>query len=165
MPSSQPTLHMFCGKAAAGKSTLAASLACAADTVLVSEDTWLAALYSDQMTTLSDYVRCAKKLRAVMGPHVSSLLNTGISVVLDFPANTIETRNWMRGILEGTGAGHQLHVLNASDEVCLARLQSRNAKGEHAFSVTEEQFRQLVRHYTPPSPDEGFNLVMHDVAE
>ena len=43
----RPTLHFFCGKIAAGKSTLAAKLAEQEGTVLIAEDAWLAALYAD----------------------------------------------------------------------------------------------------------------------
>ncbi len=37
MPDLSPTLHMLCGKIAAGKSTLAASLASAPRTVLIAD--------------------------------------------------------------------------------------------------------------------------------
>jgi hypothetical protein len=83
--------------------------------------------------------------------------------ILDFPANTVEQRAWMRGIVKAADASHQLHVLCASDELCLARLRRRNAVGEHPFAVTEEQFRQFSGHFAPPAPEEGFNVVMYDV--
>ena len=162
MSSTSLTLHMLCGKIAAGKSTLANKLGSENGTVLVVEDDWLYVLFSDEMSSASDYVRCASKLRSIMGPHISSLLNAGVSVVLDFPANTVETRNWMRSILEETSASHQLHVLCASDELCLQRLRKRNAHGDHPFAATEEQFRRFSKHFVAPSPEEGFNLVMHD---
>lgn len=161
MTDSSSTLHMLCGKIAAGKSTLARKLGSLDGTVLVCEDAWLNALYRDEMSSVSDYVRCASKLRDIMGPHISSLLNAGVSVVLDFPANTVEQRDWMRGILETTSASHQLHVLDASDALCLARLRERNAGGEHPFAVTEGQFHRISKHYAAPTPEEGFNLVMH----
>ena len=154
-------LHMLCGKIASGKSTLAARLAEADGTVLVSEDVWLNALFADQMTTPRDYVRCAAKLRSAMGPHVSALLNADVSVVLDFPANTVEARDWMRSILDATGAGHALHVMTTPDETCLRRLHARNAGGDHPFAATEEQFALFSKHYVAPSPDEGFTLVRH----
>ncbi|MEL6521458.1 MAG: ATP-binding protein [Pseudomonadota bacterium] len=159
---SEPTLHMLCGKIAAGKSTLAGQLAEAPGTVLIAEDDWLGALFADQMTSPKDYVQCAAKLRTVMAPHVAKLLEAGLTVVLDFPANTVETRAWMRAILDETGAAHQLHVLSPPDEVCLARLRERNARGDHAFAATEEQFRQISKFFVPPSDDEGFTLVLHD---
>lgn len=159
----EPTLHMLCGKIAAGKSTLAAELSQAPNTVRIIEDDWLGTLFAGEMTTGADFVRCSAKLRASMGPHVADLLNAGVSVVLDFAANTVEQRAWMRSVLEITEAAHQLHLLDASDEVCLARLKQRNEAGEHPFAVSEAQFHQFTKHFAPPTPDEGFNIVVHEV--
>ncbi len=161
MSAEKPTLHLLCGKIASGKSTLTGKLGSLDGTVVIAEDDWLSALYSDEMSSVSDYVRCAAKLRAIMGPHVAALLNAGVSVVLDFPANTIETRTWMRGILDQTNAAHKLHLLDVPDEVCLARLHARNAHGDHPFAATEEQFRRISRHFVAPTPDEDFNVVRH----
>lgn len=161
---STPTLHLLCGKMAAGKSTLAARLAAAPATVLIAEDDWLGALFADQMTTGADYVRCSAKLRAAMGPHVRGLLGAGVSVVLDFPANTRDTRAWMKDLLTGTGAAHLLHVLSPPDAVCIARLHARNADGNHPFAATEAQFHQFARHFAPPTEDEGFDLKIYDEA-
>ena len=164
MSNERVTLHMVCGKVAAGKSTLAADLAATDGTALIAEDAWLAALYGDQMSSLQDYVRFSARLRSIMGPHVASLLQAGLSVVLDFPANTRQTRLWMREIVETAGAAHQLHVLTTPDALCLERLHRRNAAGDHPFAATEEQFRQISKHFEPPAPDEGFDLVIQDQA-
>lgn len=161
MSTASPTLHMLCGKIASGKSTLTARLGRLDGTVVIAEDDWLSALYPDEMTSVADYVRCASRLRGVIGPHVVSLLGAGVSVVLDFPANTVETRAWMRGILDRTDAAHALHVLDVPDAVCIARLKERNRQGEHAFAVTEAQYWQISRHYAAPSPEEGFTIVRH----
>lgn len=161
MPSHQATLHMLCGKIASGKSTLADKLGASEGTVLISEDAWLGSLFGDQMSTIADYVRNSAKLRAAMGPHIVALLKAGVSVVLDFPANTLETRAWMRGLVEEAQAPHQLHVLDAPDEICLARLRDRNAKGDHPFVVTDAQFHRVFAYYVAPSPEEGFDLVRH----
>ena len=90
----QPTLHLLCGKIAAGKSTLAASLSAADATVLIAEDAWLKALFGAEMSSIQDYVRCLARLREAIAPHVVSLLKAGVSVVLDFPANTVLNRRW-----------------------------------------------------------------------
>ncbi|WP_299373920.1 ATP-binding protein [uncultured Tateyamaria sp.] len=161
MNAPRPTLHMLCGKVAAGKSTFAANLAAAKNTVLIVEDEWLAALFAEELKTPKDYLRCTRKLRRAMAPHLEALLNAGMSVVLDFQANTVESRTWMRNLLDQTDADHQLHVLMPPDEVCLERLQRRNASGLHPFTVTEEQFRQISAHFVPPTPEEGFNLLFH----
>ena len=156
-----PVLHMLCGKIAAGKSTLAAELASEPDTVLLSEDDWLSTLFGDQMQTIPDYVRCSAKLRQVMGPHVVQLLNAGLSVVLDFPANRIDNRAWMRGLLEQTKADNRLHVLTIPEDARRARFNARNAQGDHPFSVTDEQYEAMSVYFQEPSEDEGFTLVQH----
>lgn len=161
MTASPTMLHLLCGKIAAGKSTLAADLASADATLLISEDDLLAALYSDELRTPKDYLRCASKLRAAIAPHIVALLKEGVSVVLDFQANTVDSRKWMRDLLDQTEAAHQLHVLMPPDEVCMARLRERNASGLHPFQVSETQFLQISAYFQPPTADEGFNLVVY----
>lgn len=161
MQSKPATLHMVCGKMAAGKSTLARKLEQAPNTVLVSEDTWLSHLFGDSMSSSTDYVTYAAKLRAAMGPHIAALLNAGVSVVLDFPANTVDSRAWMRSVLDQTTAQHLLHVLLPDDAICLARLKKRNASGDHAFAPTESQFYQFAKHFVAPTSDEHFNVKIY----
>ncbi|WP_417266948.1 AAA family ATPase [Celeribacter baekdonensis] len=158
-----PTLHLMCGKIASGKSTLTTKLGAHPATIVIAEDTWLSALYADVMLSVADYVRCASKLRGIMGPHIVALLNAGTSVVLDFPANTVETRMWMRSLLDQTEAAHQLHVFDVPDALCLDRLRRRNAQTDHPFSVTETQYWQMSKYFVAPTPDEGFNIVLHTV--
>ena len=154
-------LHLMCGKIASGKSTLAANLGRKDNHVTISEDDWLATLFSDQMRSISDYVRCSNKLQHIMGSHVASLLNSGVCVVLDFPANTVVQRVWMRDIINATNAQHQLHYLDVPDKTCIERLVDRNAMGEHPFAASEEQFALISKHFVPPTDDEGFNIIYH----
>lgn len=156
-----PVLHMLCGKIAAGKSTLAATLARAPGTVLISEDDWLKALFADEMTTGADYLRCSARLQTAMAPHVAAVLRAGVSVVLDFPANTVAQRRWMRGVVDESGAAHLLHLLDVPDDVCLDRLRARNADGNHPFAATEAQFRRFTAHFAAPTEAEGFVIIRH----
>lgn len=158
-------LHLFCGKIAAGKSTLAREIAHASGALLISEDHWLNTLYGDQMTNIQDYLRCSALLRQAMEPHVSALLTTGVSVALDFPANTIQTREWMRRVIATSSADHTLHWLDLPDAVCLQRMQARQASGDHPFNVTEAQFQRVTRAFEPPSPAEGFAIHRHTASE
>ncbi|RSZ36246.1 MULTISPECIES: ATP-binding protein [unclassified Variovorax] len=152
---------MVCGKIGAGKSTLTRQLAAMPGTVLISEDSWLAALYPGEIRELPDYVRCAGRLKQAMAPHVAELLGAGVSVVLDFPANTVASRRWMRGIFETAGAAHRLHFLDVPDAVCKERLRARNASGTHPFETTDEQFDLITSHFAAPSPEEGFDVIRH----
>ncbi len=161
MPDARPILYLLCGKIAAGKSTLAARLSSRQATVLISEDHWTSRLFLDELKTIEDYSRYSQRLRNAMGPHVVSLLGAGLSVVLDFPANTVAFRRWMRGIIDESGAAHELHYLEVSDETCKDRLGERNSAGEHPFRSGEADYEIFTRYFEPPAPEEGFNVVVH----
>jgi predicted kinase len=154
-----PTLHLVCGKIASGKSTLTSQLAQAPQTVRISEDSLLAQLYPGQIASLADYVACAARLRVAIAPLALQLLQAGVSVVLDFPANTPASRAWMREMFQQAGTPHVLHYLDVPDDECKARLRQRNASGLHPFSTSEAQFDDITRHFVPPATAEGFHVV------
>ncbi|KMN32284.1 MULTISPECIES: ATP-binding protein [Chromobacterium] len=159
------TLHLVCGKIAAGKSTLTRRLADQPRTVLISEDDWLAKLYPGEIRTLTDYVRRSQSLKDALAPHLAALLGQGLSVVLDMPANTLDNRRWMRELIDASGAAHQLHHLDVDDDACKSRLRQRNAKGSHPFSVSEAEFDHITRYFVPPGAQEGFNIITHRSAD
>jgi predicted kinase len=161
MTTSQPTLYLLCGKIAAGKSTLASRLASRPATVLISEDYWNSSLFPGELKTIEDYSRYSRRVRDTMGPHVVSLLKAGMSVVLDFHANTLASRSWMRGIFEQANAAHELHFLDVSDQTCKRRLLTRNSAGEHPYQVSDSDYEIFTSYFVPPTPDEGFNVVVH----
>lgn len=155
------TLHLLCGKIAAGKSTLAARLGAAPLTVIVSEDKWTFPLFGSEMRTVADYARCSARLRAAMGPHLVDLLKAGVSVVLDFPANTLGNRAWMKAIADEARVTALLHFLDVPDEICRARMHARNAAGAHEFAPTDEHFDQITAYFVPPTAEEGLEIVVH----
>jgi len=164
MPDGYPTLHLFCGKIAAGKSTHAKHLAAQPATILLSEDHWLSRLYAGDIASFEDYVRYSARLRETITEHIEALLHAGISVALDFAANTVSGRQWMRGIIERTGVAHQLHFFDLPDAVCKARLRRRNTDGAHEFAASEADFDAITKYFAPPSPEEDFNVVVHTEA-
>ena len=155
------TLYLLCGKIGAGKSTLARQLAARPATVLISEDHWNATLFPDELKSIDDYRRYSARVRAVLGPHVVALLKAGLSVVLDFQANTQAVRRWMRTLIDDSGAAHELHFLDIPDEICLQRLRARNAAGAHPYQATDADFALFTRYFVPPAPEEGFTIVVH----
>ena len=156
-----PILYLLCGKIAAGKSTLARRLAARPATLLVSEDHWTSSLFSGELKTIEDYGRCSARLRAAMAPHLVDILRQGLSVVLDFPANTVSNRNWMRSLITQAKVAHELHLLDVPDTICKQRLRERNADGIHPFQVTEADYDLFTSYFVPPGPSEGFNVVIH----
>ncbi|MFD4838553.1 AAA family ATPase [Achromobacter sp. NPDC058515] len=167
MPSSQPStaatpaLHFLCGKIGAGKSTLAARLAAQPKTLLLSEDGWLAALYPGEIVDVKDYGRCASRLRDAMGRHVPALVAAGLSVVLDFPAHTRRSREWVRAVADAAGCPHTLHYLDVPDAVCKARLRERNASGAHPFTTSEEEYDAITAYFVEPDAQEGLRIARH----
>ena len=157
------TLHFICGKAASGKTTLARRLATVHRAAVFVEDEWLVRLGAE-IKGLEDFARHTRHLRAALGPHATALLKLGTSVVFDFAGNTVAHRAWVRSIFEAAGADHRLHVIEASDELCKARLRQRNAtkpEGLYYGEVSEELFDAVTKHFVPPSEAEGFEIVNH----
>jgi hypothetical protein len=91
-----------------------------ASSVLISEDQWLSELYPDEIYDISTYLKYSSRLKKVISSHVLMLLAKGLTVVLDFPANTKRQRVWFRSIMEQAQALHVLHYIDASDSKCKA---------------------------------------------
>lgn len=156
-----PMLHFLCGKIGAGKSSLAARLAAPPRTLLLSEDRWLAALYPGEIVDVADYGRCASRLRNAMGGHVAALVAAGLSVVLDFPANTRRSREWLLAVAQEAGCPHQLHYLDVPDAVCKARLHARNASGTHPYKTSDAEYDAITAYFVEPEAAEGLCIVRH----
>jgi predicted kinase len=96
-----------------------------------------------------------------MGPHIVDILRHDLSVVLDFPANTVRWRSWMRSLITEAGVAHELHILDVPDTICKERLRQRNSDGRHPYEVSEQTYELFTSYFVPPEPDEGFNIVTH----
>lgn len=118
-------------------------------------------LFPTENETIEDFSRLSARLRAAMGPHVVDILRRGLSVVLDFPANTVTWRRWMRSLIAEANVAHELHVLDVSDAICKARLRKRNESGEHPYRVDDATYDLFMSHFAAPTPDEGFNVIVH----
>lgn len=162
MESSRATLYLLSGKIASGKSTVAKTISKEKAAILINQDEWLSSLYPFEINNIEDYSKCFRRLTKVLGKLVVDVLGKGQNVVLDFPANTIEVRKWMKSLVDLSGANNELHVLNVSDSVCIQRLQKRNKEGDHPYSVSDEEFERFSNYYSEPENAEGFNLVIHE---
>jgi predicted kinase len=156
-------LIFFCGKMAAGKSTLARDLADREKAVLLVQDELLDALFPGEITHVQGFVKCSSRLKNALTPHVCTLLSKGISVVLDFPANTRAQRAWFRELIERAKVEHELHFVDASDALCKGQLRDRS-KGLPAGTpwTGDADFEAINAYFQAPSEDEKFNVVRHE---
>jgi predicted kinase len=158
---SATTLYLLCGKIASGKSSLARGLAAGPQTLLIEMDVWMSTLFPTENRTIEDFTKLSARLRAAMGPHIVEILRKDVSVVLDFPANTVSWRDWMRSLVAEAGVAHELHVLDVPDAICKERLRRRNEGGEHTYQVDEATYDRFMAYLVPPTSDEGFNVILH----
>jgi predicted kinase len=156
-------LIFFCGKMAAGKSTLARDLADRENAVFFVEDDFLSALFPGEITDIPGYVKCSSRLKNALTPHFCALLSKGISVVLDFPANTKAQRTWFRELIERANVWHELHFVDVSDALCKAQLRDRS-KGLPAGTpwTSDADFEGINAYFQPPSEDEKFNIAWRE---
>jgi predicted kinase len=150
---------------AAGKSTLSKELSEREDAVLLVLDDYLERLYPGQIVDVASFITYSTRIRDALTPHVCSLLSMGISVVLDFPGNTRKQRNWFRQLYQQAGSEHELHFIEASDDVCKRQLRERSRDVPPGTRwTTEADFDAITAYFEPPAADEGFNVVKHERA-
>lgn len=162
---SNAKLVFFCGKMAAGKSTLARELANRENAVLLVQDDFLGVLFPGEITDIPEFLKCAARLKDAFTPHICALLSKGISVVLDFPGNTQAQRAWFRELIKRANVEHELHFVDASDELCKRQLQERSKSLPAGTSWTTDRDFEAISAYfqfQPPSEDEEFNVIRHE---
>ena len=155
----------MCGKAGAGKTTVANGLAQEHAAILISEDIWMMRLFGDQMKSFDDYIHFSRKLKSVVGPLATQLLKSGNHVVLDFQANTKTGRSFFRSVFEQANAAHILHFVQTADQVCLKRIAKRNIeRPEGSHHLTAEDFARVSSYFEMPEAAEGFNIKRYGAA-
>lgn len=144
---------------AAGKSTLAKQLSEEHNALLIREDKWLAELYPNEITNIRSYLTYSSRLKELVTPHIQQLLALNVSIILDFPANTVQQRGWFKSLYDPLEIDHILHYVEASDELCKRQLRqrSKNKPAGTAFT-TDVEFDEITKYFQAPTIDEGFNL-------
>ena len=124
--SSEANLYFMCGKMAAGKSTYAKQLARDQNAVLLVQDDFVAALFPGEIQDIPSFVKYSGRLRNALSNHICDLLSRGTSVVLDFPGNTRNQRQWFRELFERANVEHELLYIDAADDLCKRQLKQRS---------------------------------------
>ena len=147
---------------AAGKSTLAQSLARQESAICLAEDSLLSGLYPGAVMDVPSYVQYSGRIKSSLRKVIIDLLGLGVTVVLDFPANTRAQRAWLLSLAHDAGVNHTFHYLERSDEQCLAQLESRRAEQPERHSTdTEQMFNAVTQFFEPPDDSEGLSITVH----
>lgn len=155
-------LIFFCGKMAAGKSTLAREIARQEDAILIVQDDLLSQLFPGEIVDIPSFIEYSSRLRNALAAHIGSLLSKGISVVLDFPGNTRTQRAWFRELFERANAEHELHYVDVTDELCKSQLRERSKDlAEGSAFTSDAEFDAITKYFQAPSEDENFNVIHH----
>ena len=153
------TLIFFCGKMGSGKSTLSRKISPIGNAILISEDEWLKTLYPTEIMNFEDYLKYSSRLKVIIKPHVQNILNSGVSVVMDFPGNTEKQRVWFKKIYTEYGFPHKLMYIEASDNLCIRHIKKRaKTNPQRAQFDTEDIFHQVTGYFQPPSEHECFTI-------
>ena len=163
--SDRAKLHFLCGKMAAGTSTFSRKLATQENAVLLVEDELLTKLFPDEIVDIPGYVKYSSRLKDALAEHICFLLSRGIPVVLDFPGNTKSQRSWFRHLLERASVAHELHFLDATDDICKRQLRERSKDHPDGSAFTSDaDFDAITKYFQPPSDDEGFTVITYERA-
>ena len=104
-------------------------------------------------------------MKEALTPHIGALLSKGVSVVLDFPANTTNQRAWFRALFEHADSEHELHFIDASDDLCRLQLRERSQGVPRGTAwTTDAEFDAITAYFEAPSIEERFNVVRHERA-
>ncbi|ABV67399.1 conserved hypothetical protein [Aliarcobacter butzleri RM4018] len=153
-------LYLMCGKMASGKSTLSKKLAKENNAILLSEDEILKKLYPNEIKTIEDYIKYSSRLKNMLREHIIELLKKENSVVLDFPANTINQRDWFKKIIEEANIEHEMFYVKRSDEICKNQLKKRNENlSKDEPLIDEATFDAITKYFQEPNDNEDFNII------
>jgi predicted kinase len=156
-------LLFMCGKMAAGKSTLSRELAARENAVLLVQDEFLERLFPGEIVDIPSAVKCTSRVNDALTPLICSLLSRGISVVLDFPGNTKNQRAWFRHLFESADVEHELHFIDAADDLCKRQLKERSRGLSSGTAwTTDAEFDAISAYFEPPSIEERFNIIRHE---
>jgi predicted kinase len=149
-------LHCVCGALCAGRAAVARELARDSTRVLVCEREWLTHLFPTPPLDLADDVRRIARLRGVLGPHLTQLLNRGVDVVVDFGGNTPEERRWLKSLTVAGRHGIALYVLDASAPGHSPSPVTTTAAGAVLDRPPHLDATVVRSFFLPPEPSEGF---------
>ena len=145
-----PTLHLICGLAGAGKTTLAKRLEHQIPGLRLTPDEWMARIVGDGYNVEKRAV-----VEDMQWEIAARALTLGIDVILENGFWTRRDRNDFRARAAAVGANTKLHFLDVPRDELWRRLAQRNAElPPDTFHIEEAQLDEWLTWFEPPTADE-----------
>ncbi|MBR5546484.1 MAG: ATP-binding protein [Clostridia bacterium] len=147
---------LICGKICCGKTTYAHALCRQEKAVLLSCDELMLSLLDEYLGEQHEVY--AQRTEAYLLRKSLEILQTGISVVLDWGPWTKAGRDRLKAFYAQHGIRLELHAIRLEEEKWRARIAVRNAAVRErtcqAYSVDAGLLDKFQSHYEAPSADE-----------
>jgi predicted kinase len=149
------TLHLICGMAGAGKTTLAKQLEADAGALRLCPDEWIEALVTSKADR-ADLDRLRTPVEELHWALAKELLGLGVSVILENGFWSRGERSEYRDTAKEIGAQVVLHFLDIPKEELWRRIQIRNAdRPEGGFRISKADLDEWWSWFTPPDETES----------
>ena len=147
---------LICGKIASGKTTYAKSLMRENNAVLLSADEITLALFDSEVGEKHD--ENVERTEKYLFEKAAEIIKTGTNVILDWGFWTREERLNADNFFKNKNIAHELHYIDASNEVLRRNLKKRNSDiktGQKSFYYfDDDQSEHFWNMFEIPSGDE-----------
>ena len=148
------TLHLICGMAGAGKTTLAKQIKAETSAIRFSPDEWISHLLAD-LNDRHESERLRDIVEAMQWDLTQQLLSSGLSVILENGFWGKSERESCRDTARKLGARVQLQYLDVTEDELLRRISKRNNNlPEGSFIVTEAELHEWLTWFQKPNAEE-----------
>lgn len=160
-PTPSGTVHVMCGLVAAGKSTIARSVAAEVGAVRLSRDEWMLRLHGGRFDDPSA-VEFLERVDPLMWDVALDIATAGMPVLLDWNFWSRKRRAEARRRTGERALGLVVHWVDVSVDVAVRRAGQRQAKGPRdAYAISEAEVRHFATIFEPPTDDERLDVRHH----
>ncbi len=148
------TLHLMCGMAGAGKTTLAKQIEAETSAIRFSPDEWIGKLLADPLDR-QENERLRDPVEALQWDLAQRLLSSGLDVILENGFWGKGEREDYRDTARKLGAKVQLHYLDVPENELWRRIETRNKNlPAGTFTVTQDELREWLTWFHKPDAEE-----------